>query len=134
MTDFDIEKFNWQGKVILVAEDEEMNFFYLKELLGPTGAEIIHADNGQRAIDMAVAERVDLVLMDIRLPLVDGYQATKLIKSKKPDLPIIAQTAFAMTSDVEKSRIAGCDAHLAKPIEIEELVELIHSFLFSTAN
>lgn len=133
MTDFDIEKFNWHGKVILVAEDEEMNFFYLKELLGPTGVEILHAENGQKAIDMAVTGPVDLVLMDIRLPLVDGYQSTRQIKLKKPYLPIIAQTAFAMTSDVEKSRSAGCDAHLAKPIETEELVELIHSFLFSDA-
>lgn len=130
MNDFDIDKFNWNGKTILVAEDEEMNFFYLKELLEPTNAIIVHAENGQKAIDYVLSQPVDLVLMDIRLPVIDGYECTRQIKQIKPGLPIIAQTAFAMTSDVEKSRKAGCDAHLSKPIETEELVELIHSFLY----
>ena len=102
--------FDFSGKKILVAEDEKTNYLFLEALLKRTSAQLMWAENGKIAIE-AVKENddIDLILMDIKMPEVDGYQATKEIKELKPNLPIIAQTAYALAGEKEKILEAGCD-------------------------
>ena len=90
----------WNGKIILIAEDEIVNYMFLEVLLEETGATLIHAPDGQIAIDNVKSNsKIDLVLMDIKMPNVNGLDATKQIKAIRPQLPVIAQTAYAMQDD-----------------------------------
>jgi signal transduction histidine kinase/CheY-like chemotaxis protein len=119
-----------ENKKILVAEDEEINFIYLDELLKRYKAEVIHARNGQEALDIVIADSsIDLVLMDIKMPVMDGYEATRLIKDQRPSLPIIAQTAYALAGEKDKIIQAGCDDYLSKPIKPISLFKLLSQFL-----
>lgn len=118
----DIE-YHWADKVILVAEDIELNFRYINEILEPTGATIIRAENGKKAVDYCTNnQKVDIVLMDILMPVMNGYEATRQIKAFNSNIPIIAQTAYALTEDRGKALAAGCDDYIAKPIGREELL------------
>jgi len=119
--------YSWPGKTILVAEDEEFNYYYINEILTPTNAKIIRAFNGLEAVDACKKfPEINLVLMDIKMPEMDGYEATKKIKSFRPELPIIAQTAHAMSEDMSKSLKAGCDNYVSKPIHKEHLLKMIN--------
>jgi len=110
----------------LIAEDDDLNFKYLQFLLANYKVRIIRASNGQEAVEKALNDdSISLVLMDLKMPLMDGYEATRLIKEKKPKLPIIATTAYALSSDKEKALAAGCDAYVSKPIMKDELFENI---------
>ena len=103
---------------MLIAEDDLNSFKYLSELLKKTRAEIIHATNGKKAVEFVQStDNIDLVIMDIQLPVMDGLEATKLIKKIKPHLPVIAQTAYAMAGDKEKMKKAGCDDYIPKPLD-----------------
>jgi two-component system, cell cycle response regulator DivK len=116
-------------KCILVVEDQEDNRQILRDLLTNGGYDMIEAENGQDAITAAEANRPDLILMDIQLPLLDGYEATRRIKAN-PDLrsiPIIVVTAYALSGDEEKARNAGCDDYLAKPYSPRQLLAKIRS-------
>ncbi len=116
--------------MILIAEDEETNYLFLEELLEETGARILHARNGQEAIDLCKDQpEIQLVLMDIKMPLMDGYTATKIIKKFKPDLPVIAQTAYAMADDKTFAIAEGCDDYISKPIEKVELIALVYKYV-----
>jgi len=118
-------------KSILVAEDDEINFFYLKALLKQnTSADIIHASNGREAIDKFEENPdIGLVLMDIKMPVMDGLEATRQIKAINRNIPIIAITAYAMPGDENRITEAGCDYYLVKPINkkllLEKMVEYI---------
>ncbi len=115
--------------IILVAEDEEMNYLYIAEVLEILKLKTIHARNGLEAISICKKEpRIDLVLMDIKMPKLDGYDATKEIKSFRPNLPIIALTAFALNEDKQKAFLAGCDDYLAKPVKLEQVMSIIAKF------
>ena len=120
-----------RGYTLLVAEDEPANSQFLKRFLERTGATILHAENGEEAVTIFFANEQlpDLVLMDILMPVVDGYEATRLIKNIRPDLPVIAQTALAMEGDKQKALDAGCDDYIAKPIKMEALVYKIARLL-----
>ena len=120
---------NWQGKTILIAEDEPVNFYFIKEALKSTGVEFIHAQNGIKAIE-AVKENptIDLVLMDIKMPEMNGFEATKIIKKLRKNLPIIAQTAFAMEEDKKNCLDAGCDDYIAKPIRNKDLMGILSGY------
>ncbi len=120
----------WNNKTILIVEDEEMNFLFLEKLLIPTAITILKATTGKEAI-MLVKQypKVDLVLMDIKLPEMDGIAATKAIKQINNKIPIIAQTAFAMKGDREEFIEAGCDDYLSKPIKVELLIKKISFYL-----
>ncbi|MGE5382396.1 MAG: ATP-binding protein [Omnitrophica WOR_2 bacterium] len=119
-----------QGKTILIVEDVDTNYFYLSSLLQKHNCKIIRANNGKKAIEMCQDdESIDLVLMDIELPILNGYQATSEIKKLRPTLPVIAQTAFAMMGERERSREAGCDDYIAKPIRKEELLSILRKFI-----
>ncbi len=122
------QKYNWSDKTILIAEDEEYNFFLIHEILTDTNANLIHAKNGREAIEFCQQNaEIVLILMDIKMPEIDGYEASKIIKSFRPELPIIAQTAYAMSEDRTKALNAGCDNYISKPLNKDRLLNMISS-------
>ncbi len=127
----DISKFNWSGLKILIAEDEIMNYLYLEEVLRETFAEVIWCKNGQEAVEKVIAEKTpfNIILMDVKMPIMNGYEATKIIKKYKPEIPIIIQTAYAMQNEKNKGYKAGCDEYLEKPIKQDRLLTTISKFL-----
>ncbi len=126
------EKLNLSGKNILIAEDDEYNYFYLREILRQAGVNVFHAVNGREAIHLVKeknGKEIDLVLMDIEMPEVNGYEATAFIKNEYPRIPVIAQTAYASMEEKVKCLKAGCDAYLAKPLQINDLIDEIRKCL-----
>ncbi|MDD2278478.1 MAG: ATP-binding protein [Bacteroidales bacterium] len=117
-------------KTILIAEDEDINFFFLQEVLSHTKINIIRAYNGKEAVELVKKNNdIALILMDIQMPVMNGYTATQEIKKIKPHLPIIAQTAYAMAEDRAKGERAGCDNYLSKPIKPSDLLESVKQYL-----
>jgi len=121
--------YNWQDKTILVVEDEHINFRYLQEILKKTQANIIRAENGFEAIECAKNNKVDIILMDIKLPIMDGYEATRQIRQFNKDIPIIAQTAYVMSGEEEKTKEAGCNDYLTKPLRIKTVLDALAKYL-----
>ena len=124
-------EYHWNNRVVLITEDEEVNFFYLKTLLKKTEARILRAKNGKEAVDIIAEHKgdIDLVLMDINMPVMDGYEAMRIIKSKHPDLPIIAQTAYTLNNDRHKCLKAGFNDYIAKPINRVALFRMVNDNL-----
>lgn len=120
--------FFWPDKNILIAEDEKINFKFLEKALKKTHANIDWAKNGNQAIEMVANNKYDVVLMDMKMPGMDGYQATKIIKEKNKNCIIIAQTAYAMSGEKEAIMQAGCDDYLAKPIKRSKLLNTIAKY------
>ena len=117
-------------KTILIAEDEDNNFIFLQEVLYPTKVNIVRAKTGLQAVHIVKSQpEIVLVLMDIKMPEMNGYQATTIIKELKPSLPVVAQTAYAMAEDIIKGKNAGCDNYLAKPIKPEQLINTLRHYL-----
>ena len=119
------------SKRILIIEDQEDNRRIMTDMLNAAGFEVIEAVNGEDGVSMAEANVPDLILMDIQLPGVDGYEATRRIRAK-PDLgaiPIIAVTSYALSGDDKKAFEAGCDAYLAKPFSPRELLAKIREYV-----
>lgn len=115
---------------ILIAEDEEVNYLFFKEFLTNLDYKVLHASNGAQAVEYCRSHsEIRLVLMDMKMPILSGYEATKQIKSFRPTLPIIAQTAYALANDRKKVLEAGCDDYIAKPIHIRELKRLLDKYL-----
>jgi len=109
--------------VLLIAEDEESNLFYLETLLRKASITIFSAVNGKEAVDQCRKHpEISLVLMDIKMPVMDGFEATREIKSFRKDIPVIAITAFAMMGDEKKALEAGCDDYLTKPVSKDVLL------------
>ena len=123
--------FNWSNKTILIAEDEESNYRYLEMVLNKTKANIVWAKDGIEAINLWKEHEPDLILMDIKMPSMDGLEATREIKKTHPEIPIIAQTAYAMENDERLSLEAGCNSYLSKPIKATKLIETLSTFLMS---
>jgi CheY-like chemotaxis protein len=120
----------WISRVILIVEDVESNYQFLNATLKRSGAEILWVKKGEDAIDIIrTGKKIDLILMDIQLEGKDGYSVTREIKELNPEIPIIAQTAFAMKGEKEKSIDAGCDEYLAKPIRPSDLISTISKYL-----
>jgi PAS domain S-box-containing protein len=120
----------WTNKTILIAEDEDLNYKVLQIALVRTGAAIIRAHNGKEAVNMVSENKsIDIVLMDIQMPEMDGYEAMSLIKKAFPQKPIIAQTAFALLEERKKCIDLGFNDYVAKPIQIKELLSKIDVFL-----
>ena len=113
--------------LILIAEDLESNFLFLKIVLQKK-YRIIWAKDGKEAVEMFEEYSPSLVLMDIRMPVIDGIEATKFIREINPDVPIIAQTANAFASDQDKAKDAGCNIIIVKPIKARTLTEAIERF------
>ena len=115
---------------ILIAEDVESNFLYLKAVLSKLNAKILWAKNGIEAVELCDQDNtIDLILMDLQMPEMNGYEATLVLKKKDPQLPIVAQTAFAMSDDREKALDAGCDDYLAKPIKSKDLLAVVGKYI-----
>ncbi|HEY9122950.1 MAG TPA: ATP-binding protein [Bacteroidales bacterium] len=118
------------NKTILIAEDDEISYMYLSEFLDGSGITIIRAEDGQKAVDLVQQmPNLDLVLMDIKLPQMNGHEALSLIRKIRPHLPIIAQTAFAMQSDIDRYISEGFNDYLTKPIQIENLNNILAKYL-----
>mgnify|MGYP000111297730 FL=1 len=122
---------NWSDKVILIAEDEQINFVFLKAVFKHTGATILEAKNGREAIEICMDQDhdIDIVLMDIKMPDIDGLEATREIKKVNPELYVIAQTAYTFKEDQERAEEAGCDDFLAKPIRPVNLLAIVDKYL-----
>jgi len=126
----EIQNYAWNHQKILVVEDSPVSMQLLSKFLQPTGVQILEATDGAEAVEMCrQLDDIDVVLMDIQLPVLDGLSATKEIKSFRPQLPIIAQTANALTEDERIIRAAGCDDYIAKPIDRRELLSLMDKYL-----
>ncbi len=115
------------SKRILVIEDHEDNRQIMNDTLSAASFEVIEAVTGDAGVAMTESERPDLILMDIQLPGIDGYEATRLIKAKPAlrHIPIIAVTSYALSGDKVKAKEAGCDAYLAKPFRPRELLAMV---------
>ncbi len=125
-----LPSYDWRNKTILIVEDEQNNFVYLNEIIKRTGAKVLEAKNGKQSIESVENHsEINLVLMDIMMPGMDGYEATRKIKSVRPGLPVIAQTAYALAKEKKKSLESGCDGYISKPYDPPALLELINNFL-----
>ncbi len=122
---------NLENKIILVAEDVETNFTLIQRMFRSTNATILHASSGLIAVDMALAHKPDLILMDIQMPEKDGIEAMKEIKKAEPRQQIIAVSAFSLTEDGDKYIRMGFDSYLSKPISTGKLIEASRIFLNS---
>jgi two-component system, cell cycle response regulator DivK len=116
---------------ILVIEDTEDNRQILRDLLSSAGYEIIEAMDGESGVSMAAKEVPDLILMDIQLPVIDGYEATRRLKADPATrhIPVVAVTSYALVGDEAKARDAGCDGYVAKPFSPRHLLETVREFL-----
>ncbi|RLD61379.1 MAG: hypothetical protein DRJ01_08020 [Bacteroidetes bacterium] len=118
------------NKTILIAEDDETNYLYANVILSKININILHANDGEEAINMVKSNpEIDLVLMDIKMPVMNGFEATKRIKQYKKELPVIAVTAYALHEDKEKAINSGCDDYIAKPFKGEDLIKLIKKYV-----
>ncbi len=119
------------SKRILIVEDQEDNRKILRDLLTSAGFDLVEAATGEEGVSLAERERPDLILMDIQLPGLDGYEATRRIKASSAlqHIPIIAVTSYALSGDDVKARDAGCDAYVTKPFSPRALLAKIHEYL-----
>lgn len=125
-----VPEYDFSGKRLLLAEDDDPSFLLLKAMLRKTGIEILRAKNGIEAVSLSRSESdISLILMDINMPEMNGYEATKIIKAEKPSIPVIAQTAYSISGDKERTIESGCDDYISKPIKKQELFSLIQKYI-----
>jgi len=117
------------GKSILVAEDEDSSYLFIEKSLRKTNANLIRAFNGEEAVNILKDNNIDLILMDMQMPVMNGYRATQIVKKINKNIPVIAQTAFAMAEQKEKIFKIGCDDYLAKPLNSNELINTILKYI-----
>ncbi len=123
------QDFNWDSKTILIGEDELINYRLLEVMLSKTKVKLLHGNDGPQTLQLFIQNPgVNLILMDIKMPEMDGYEVTKEIRKLNPVVPIIAQTAYALEEEKIKSLESGCNAYLTKPINKKDLLLLIDSF------
>jgi CheY-like chemotaxis protein len=127
-----IQGCNWNDKTILLVEDEEVNYLYVKEMLIDTGITLVYAATGEEAVAICKTSLpINVILMDIRLPGINGYDATREIKKIRNDVPVIAQTAYAMENERKDCLDAGCDFYITKPFDQTLLFDVLNNYLFS---
>ena len=119
------------SKTVLLVEDNEDNRTVYRTILEHFGYQVIEAQNGEAGVSMAREQRPDLILMDISIPLIDGWEATRILKSEPgtAQIPIIALTAHALATDRAKAQEVGCDGYLAKPCEPRRVVAEVQRFI-----
>jgi PAS domain S-box-containing protein len=125
-----VTDYNWSDKTIVIAEDEDYSFEFIETLLKPTGIIILRAKSGDEAVSLCQStENISMVLMDVKLPGMDGLEATRQIRKFNRNLPVVAQTAYAMSLDEDSCIKAGCNAYLAKPTSGVKLLKIIEDFI-----
>ncbi|HNX54755.1 MAG TPA: response regulator [Prolixibacteraceae bacterium] len=122
--------YSWPGKTILVVEDNETSNIYFEAALRKTQSRLLWAKNGLDAIDLVKNNpNIDLVLMDINMPKLDGIEATRIIKSQYPQIIVVVQTAFILSGEERMCQDAGCDEFITKPIRLKYLLDTINNYL-----
>ncbi len=118
-------------KTILIVEDEPKNLTLLRDLLQVSGYLTIEATDGKQGVELAKSKKPDLILMDIMMPVMDGLEATRILKADATtaNIPILALTSYAMRGDAERVLEAGCDGYLSKPFDIRELLKQVAKYL-----
>jgi len=118
------------GKVILIVEDEPKNLKLIQDLLQASGYRTVEATDGRQGVELARDRKPDLILMDIQLPVMDGLEATRILKANitTRDIPIIALTSYAMPGDEERAREAGCDGYITKPIDTKAFLKKVAEY------
>lgn len=130
-----IEASAWKNNTILIVEDNEDSYTLIEIILKKLQPKLIHAKNGIEAVELCKTNKeIDVVLMDINLPLLNGYEATEQIKKFRNELPIIAQTAYAMGEEMDKCFDAGCDDYIPKPINRELLYTKLNKYVEKKIN
>lgn len=120
----------FENKTILIVEDDAVSMEFLIESLRMKGASVVISKTGEEAIQkFKENDSIQLVLMDIRLPGIDGYKATREIRAIRPEVPIIAETAYALDGDEDKALEAGCVDYISKPIKPEKLFSILEKYL-----
>jgi two-component system, cell cycle response regulator DivK len=124
------------AQCILVVEDDPQNLYLVSFLLSEHGFDVVTAGDGEAALEQAALAHPDLILMDMLLPKLDGYEATRRLKSdpKVSSIPVVALTAYSMKGDEERILQVGCDGYISKPIDPETFVELIAGYLPATTS
>jgi two-component system cell cycle response regulator DivK len=119
------------NKCILVVEDQEDNRRILRDLLTTSGYELVEAEDGEQALAMAERQRPDLILMDVQIPVFDGYEVTRRLKANPAlrDIPIIVVTSYALSGDESKARAAGCNGYVSKPYSTRQLLAKIREYV-----
>ena len=123
------ENYRYSNETILIVEDDYFCAEYLKEILSGTNLNILHTEFGKEAVRIALSERIDLILMDIRLPDLDGYEATRQIRERNKEIKIIAQTAYASPDEKQNALDAGCNDYISKPAKQETLLSMLNKYL-----
>jgi two-component system, cell cycle response regulator DivK len=120
-----------RNRRILVVEDQEDNRRILRDLLTSRGYDLVEAEDGEKALTMAEDRRPDLILMDVQIPLMDGYEVTRRLKANPAlrAIPIIVVTSYALSGDESKARAAGCNAYVSKPYSARQLLAKIQEYL-----
>ncbi len=124
-------EYNWSDKKVLIAEDEIMNYLYLEEALRETGITVVWCKNGFEAVEKVIDNKIkfNIILMDIKMPKMNGYDATEKIKKFNSNIPVIIQTAFAMPEERAKGFEVGGDEYLEKPIRQNTLLTVLNKFI-----
>lgn len=126
----DNNNYNWSEKTILIVEDTDTSIMYYKAALKKSMVNLVCAENGLQAVELVrQGKHFDLILMDINMPILNGIEATRQIKSINPKIPVIVQTAYVLNDERIKSFEAGCDGFMAKPVKIQQLFDTIESLL-----
>ncbi len=122
--------YDWSDKTILIVEDVSHNYKFLFHAVKPTKAKVLWAKNGKEAYEACKTDtKIDVILMDINMPIMNGYKAIRLIKNLKKNIPIITQTAYAFAGEREKSFAAGSDDYILKPIRTNELLATMAKYI-----
>ena len=120
---------DWSAKTICIAEDNIHAFTLLEILLAPTHATLLHAANGKELLALCISHTIDVILLDIHMPVMNGSEALKELKAQGNTIPIIAQTAYTLPEDIEYFYELGCKAHISKPIQKNTLFTLLAQYL-----
>jgi hypothetical protein len=128
--DFTDVTYVWEGKTILIVEDNEPSNIYFEAALRKTKAKLIWAKNGLDAVEtVKKSNQIDLVLMDINMPKMDGIEATRIIKSNHPEIIVVVQTAFILSGEERMCQEAGCDEFITKPIRLKYLLDTLNRYM-----
>jgi two-component system cell cycle response regulator DivK len=128
-----IKKYNWKGKKVLIVEDDPVNSLLLSEILSHTEIEVRQVENGKEAVEICRNDpAINIVLMDMQVPGLSGFDAVVEIRKTCRELPIIAQSAFVYGEEKERALRAGCNAHISKPLNTFQLLGTMHRFLHNT--